>query len=81
MATLSTDKATAAKELNLTALLPLSMMVVTLQFTQSTNVRFFHQVPLCAFLRYLTGGADSFARYIRIDTVESGRVQYNAGDY
>ena len=67
--------------LELSALLPLRQLAVTLQFTRSTPVRFFHQVPLCAWLRYLLGGADGFSTYLRIDTVETGRLHYRAGDF
>ncbi len=67
--------------LDVSPLLPLRMLVVTLQFNQRTSVRFFHQVPLCAFLRYLAGGAGAFSRYIRIDSVETGRTHYLASDY
>lgn len=67
--------------LELATLLPLRQVVVTLQFTRSTKIRFFHQVPLCAWLRHLLGGTDGFSTYIRIDTVETGRLQYNTGDF
>lgn len=66
--------------LPLDVLLPLRMAVVTLRFTEQSAPRFFHQPALAAFLRCFAGGAENFERLIRIDTAESGRVDYAAGD-
>lgn len=71
-----------ADTLDPSALLPFRVVVVTLQFTCSTTVRFFHQVPLCAMLRHLAQDNETaFSDFIRIDTVETGRIKYHSGDF
>jgi hypothetical protein len=67
--------------LPITELLPLRAVVVTLRFTESCRPRFFHQAALTAFLRYLLDDDSLYDRYIRIDACESGRVEFERGDY
>ncbi len=66
--------------LPLESLLPLRSLVITLQFTQTSQPQFFHQAPLTAFLRFLAGSPENFDLYIRIDTPETGRIHYQQGD-
>ncbi|BCG64414.1 MAG: CRISP-associated protein Cas1 [Methyloprofundus sp.] len=68
-------------DLDLTSLLPLRGLVVTLQFTQAAKPKFFHQAALTAFIRFLAGSPENYDQLIRIDTPESGRIRYQAGDY
>ncbi len=67
--------------LPLEALLPIRSIIVTLQFTQASKPRLFHQPALSAFLRFLADSPENFDHHIRIDTPESGRIHYQAGDY
>ena len=63
-------------------LFPLRCLSVTLQFTQPSNPRFFHQPALSALLKFLLpGNIDDYHQYLVIDAVESGRIDYQAGDY
>lgn len=68
-------------DLNLKSLLPLRGLVVTLQFTQIAKPQFFHQAALSAFIRFLTGSPENYDQLIRIDTPETGRINYIPGDY
>jgi hypothetical protein len=68
-------------DLNLKSLLPLRGLVVTLQFTQTAKPQFFHQAALSAFIRFLTGSPENYDQLIRIDTPETGRINYIPGDY
>lgn len=68
--------------LTLDSLLPLRAVTVTLMFTTPTRPRFHHQPALTAFLRRaVPDDDDAYDRLIRIDTPESGRTGYAAGDY
>ena len=67
--------------LPLESLFPIRSLIITLQFTRPSQAYFFHQPALSAFLRYLAGSPDDFDLHIRIDTPESGRIHYQAGDY
>jgi hypothetical protein len=67
--------------LSVETLLPLRGLVITLQFTQTAKPKFFHQAALTAFIRFLCGSPENYDQLIRIDTPESGRILYHAGDY
>jgi len=84
--TVQTSEAVLSKEhslpgMALASLLPLRMLVVTLQARQRVRPAFFHQPALLAFIRFLAGSPEHFDQYLRIDALESGRVDYAAGDY
>lgn len=66
---------------HLESLLPLRGVVVTLSCLEPTQLPFFHQPALSAFLRFLAGSPAAFDQLIRLDAPESGRVQYRQGDY
>lgn len=61
-------------------LLPIRMLVVTLECLQGAQPRFFHQGALSAFIRFLTGSPEAFQYHLRIDSPENGRVHYRPGD-
>jgi group II intron reverse transcriptase/maturase/CRISPR-associated endonuclease Cas1 len=61
-------------------LLPLHGLVVTLRFTEKTQLAFFHQPALAAYVRHLAGSPEQFDALIRIDACESGRVSYRSGE-
>ncbi|MDY6994423.1 MAG: hypothetical protein SVR94_17705, partial [Pseudomonadota bacterium] len=67
--------------LPLEQLLPLRAVEITLQFTHPAQVRLFHQPALTAWLRHLVGERPGYERYFTLDAPESGRVDYQAGDY
>ena len=68
-------------DLPLTDLLPLRAVVVTLHCLAPSHPRFFHQAALTALLRGLLRDAPDYDLHLRIDTPESGRVDYRPGDY
>ncbi len=68
-------------DLNIDSLLPLRGLVITLQFTQTSKPRFFHQAALTAFFRFLSDSPENYDQLIRIDTPETGRINYAPGDY
>jgi len=68
-------------DLEISSLLPLRSLVVTLQFTQPSNPKFFHQAALTAFLRFLLGSPEDYDQLIRIDTPETGRISYLPSDH
>lgn len=59
---------------------PLYGVVITLRFTEKTQLSFFHQPSLTAFIRFLLEGVEGFEYLLRIDACESGRVEYLKGD-
>jgi group II intron reverse transcriptase/maturase/CRISPR-associated endonuclease Cas1 len=61
-------------------LLPLRLLVVTLECLAPSEPRYFHQAALTAYLRFLLGDAPDYDTQIRIDAPESGRVLYRPGD-
>lgn len=63
------------------SLLPLRGVVVTLVCLEPTELSFFHQPALTAFLRFLARSPEHYDRLIRLDAPESGRVKYREGDY
>ena len=65
----------------LKALLPLRVLVITLEALNESKPAFFHQAALMAFLRFLAKSPDNFDHYIRLDAPESGRIHYLPGDY
>lgn len=65
----------------LRSLLPLRGVVVTLVCLEPTELNFFHQPALSAFLRFLAHSPEHYDTLIRLDTPESGRTHYRAGDY
>lgn len=67
--------------LKVESVLPLKILVVTLEAVSQSSPGFFHQPALTAFLRFLAGSPDNYDLYIRIDSPESGRTNYSAGDY
>lgn len=62
-------------------ILPIKHLVVLLEFTAQVTSRFFHQALLTAFLRHLSHNYSDHAKYISIDTPESGRLSYQSGDF
>jgi group II intron reverse transcriptase/maturase/CRISPR-associated endonuclease Cas1 len=62
-------------------LLPLRAIDITLQFTDIAHIRLFHQPALTAWLRHLVGEIPGYEQYLTLDAPESGRVDYQAGDY
>lgn len=62
-------------------LLPLRGLVVTLRCLSSSRPAFFHQPALTAFLRFIAGSPENYDQLIRIDTPESGRVDYRKDDH
>lgn len=56
-------------------------VVVTLHCLAPSQPRFFHQAALTALLRGLLRDAPDYDLHLRIDTPESGRVDYRPGDY
>lgn len=62
-------------------LLPLRALDITLQFTDTTHIRLFHQPALTAWLRHLMGDVPGYEQYLTLDAPESGRVDYQARDY
>lgn len=68
-------------EASLKTLLPLRMLVITLEAIDESRPAFFHQAALMAFLRFLAKSPEKFDQYIRIDTPESGRIHYRPSDY
>lgn len=67
--------------LALDTLLPLRGINVTLQFTEKTSFRLFHQPIITAWLRHLVGNLPDYEQYVIIDAPESGHSEYQAGDY
>lgn len=68
--------------LPLTHLLPLRVLEMTLQFTEPTKTRLFHQPALSAWLRHLASGQDqAYEHYLSLDAPESGCLQFQAADY
>lgn len=63
------------------ALLPLRVLVITMEVIKESRPAFFHQAALMAFLRFLAKSPDNFDHYIRLDAPESGRIHYLPGDY
>ena len=62
-------------------LFPLRVMEITLQFTEASKVRLYHQASLSAWLRYLTDDySDDYERYLSIDAPESGCTRFQAGN-
>ena len=62
-------------------LLPLRILVVSLELIEPIKPRFFHQAGINAFVRYLLDSPTEFENLLVIDTPESGRVHYRAGDH
>lgn len=71
---------TGVLQLPLASLLPLRALTITLEFTESSAPRFFHQAALTAFLRFLAGSPEDYDKLIRLDAPESGCVRYRRGD-
>ncbi|MGD9299834.1 MAG: hypothetical protein PVG09_09025, partial [Thiohalocapsa sp.] len=62
-------------------MLPIRLLVVTLQCLEQTSIQPFHQGPLSAFVRGVAPvPEDEFARLLRIDVPENGRTLYRAGE-
>lgn len=68
-------------DLFLEELLPLRHLVITLEFTEATRLRFFHQPSVTAFLRTLLGQCEPYDQLFVVDTPESGRCSYQRGEY
>jgi len=62
-------------------ILPIKHLVVLLQFTTSSKPKFFHQAAITAFLRHLLDNIPNYEQYFCIDTPESGRLNYQEGDF
>lgn len=56
------------------------VLSITLKFTQTTSLPFFHQAVLTAFLRTLLVNSPDYEKYCRLDAPESGRTAYRVGD-
>ena len=63
------------------SVLPIRNIIVTLQFTQKTSLRFFHQIELSSLLKHWLPDNRTFEQHFRIDCPESGRGRYARGDY
>ncbi len=61
-------------------LLPLRGLAVTLEFTAEARFSFFHQPALHAFIRHLLDSPEDIATLLTLDTPESGRNHFRAGD-
>ena len=68
-------------DLHVDSLLLVKSVVVTMEFIGTSHPKFFHQPALTAFLRHLSGSPKDYARQIRIDGLESGRIHYRTGDF
>ena len=62
-------------------LLPLRCLAITLQATGRSKPSVFHHASLIAYLRHLAGSPGNFDHYIRIDAPETGRLDYQRGDF
>lgn len=74
------DLDSADHPLPLTALLPLRALAVTLTFTAAARFGPFHQAAVYGFLRHLLEPLPGFANLLTLDTPESGRTAWRAGD-
>lgn len=64
------------------SLLPLRIVEITLQFTEPTKIRAYHQPALTAWLRhFLPNDIDTYEHFICLDAPESGCIQFKEGDY
>jgi len=62
-------------------LLPLYSLQITLQFTETSTPKLFHQPALTAWLRhFLPADDESYADLIYLEAPESGNLHYQAGD-
>jgi group II intron reverse transcriptase/maturase/CRISPR-associated endonuclease Cas1 len=66
--------------LKVDSILPYHGFIVTLRFIEKTQIGFFHQLSLTPFIRFLLNSPKDFNTLIRIDTPESGRLNYKLGD-
>ncbi len=57
-------------------LLPLRAMVVTLRFTESVTLQFYHHVAVHAWVRHLCGSPENFSQQVTVQTLENGKTQY-----
>ena len=62
-------------------LLPLRALVVTLRFLQDTDFQFYHHVAVHAWVRNLCSNKGDFSQQVTVQTLESGKTQYNRGEY
>jgi len=67
--------------MSLSSLFPLHGIVITLRFSSSARLPFFHQPIVTAWLRHLLDSPGAYEQYITIDTPESGCTDYRRGDY
>jgi group II intron reverse transcriptase/maturase/CRISPR-associated endonuclease Cas1 len=64
------------------SLLPLRTVEITLQFTEPTKIRAYHQPALTAWLRhFLPNDIDTYEHFICLDAPESGCTEFKEGDY
>ncbi|MEK7990851.1 MAG: hypothetical protein VSS52_007575, partial [Thiotrichaceae bacterium] len=64
------------------SLLPLRIVEITLQFTEPTKIRAYHQPALTAWLRhFLPNDIDTYEHFICLDAPESGCTEFKEGDY
>ncbi|HEB86967.1 MAG TPA: hypothetical protein ENI68_08140, partial [Gammaproteobacteria bacterium] len=73
------DKSEMDPDMVLQTLLPLRMLVITLEAVGESRPAFFHQAALMAFLRFLADSPDDYDHYVRLDAPESGRIHYLPG--
>ncbi|MCK5727725.1 MAG: hypothetical protein KAH08_00730 [Methylococcales bacterium] len=66
--------------LPINSLFPFRGITVTLRLIEKTQINFFHQLALTPFIRFLLNSPKNFESLIRIDTPESGHLNYKLGD-
>ncbi len=66
--------------LELSSLLPLHALAVTLRFTGDAQFGLLHQASVHAFIRHLLGSPPRFDTLLSLDAPESGRSHYRPGE-
>ena len=62
-------------------LLPLRAVVVTLRFTQSAALQFYHHVAVHTWVRYLCGSPANFSQQVTVQTLENGKTTYRPQEF
>ncbi|HGS4484308.1 TPA: CRISPR-associated endonuclease Cas1 [Vibrio cholerae] len=62
-------------------LLPLRAVVVTLRFTQSAALQFYHHVAVHTWVRYLCGSPANFSQQVTVQTLENGKTTYQPQEF
>ncbi len=62
-------------------ILPIRNLIITLQFTQKSSPRFFHQIELSSLLKHWLPDNRTFEQHFRVDCPETGQSHYLKGDY